>query len=164
MTDPTPPTAHAFSTRTLDGGALALADHAGKLLLLVNTASRCGYTPQYQGLEALWKTLGPKGLVVIGFPCNQFGAQEPGSATEIAAFCEKNYSVTFPLSEKIDVNGAAAHPLWQWLVANAPGPEQGKPIGWNFAKFLVGKDGRIVERFGPGATPESFAPKIEALL
>jgi glutathione peroxidase len=157
-------TVHAFSITTLDGKPLAFADHAGKVLLLVNTASRCGYTPQYKGLEALWQSLGPKGLVVVGFPCNQFGAQEPGSADEIATFCEKNYGVSFPLTETIDVNGPAAHPLWQHLVATAPGPDQGKPIGWNFGKFLVDKDGKVVERFGSGATPESLVPKIEALL
>lgn len=155
---------HEFSTRTLDGKPLNLADYAGKVLLIVNTASNCGFTPQYAGLEALQRQYGGRGLVVLGFPCNQFGAQEPGSEAEIGAFCEKNYGVTFPLSEKVDVNGEGAHPLFKYLTKEAPGLLGTTAIKWNFTKFLVDRDGNVVERFAPTTKPEELAAQIETLL
>ncbi|WP_374605127.1 glutathione peroxidase [Niveibacterium sp.] len=155
---------HEFSTRTLDGKPLNLADYAGKVLLIVNTASNCGFTPQYAGLEALQRQYGARGLVVLGFPCNQFGAQEPGSEAEIGAFCEKNYGVTFPLSEKVDVNGEGAHPLFKYLTKEAPGLLGTTAIKWNFTKFLVDRDGNVVERFAPTTKPEELAAQIETLL
>ncbi|QSI75154.1 glutathione peroxidase [Niveibacterium microcysteis] len=155
---------HEFSTRTLDGKPLNLADYAGKVLLIVNTASNCGFTPQYAGLEALQRQYGARGLVVLGFPCNQFGAQEPGSEAEIGAFCEKNYGVTFPLSEKVEVNGEGAHPLFKYLTKEAPGLLGTTAIKWNFTKFLVDRDGNVVERFAPTTKPEELAAQIETLL
>ncbi len=155
---------HEFSTRTLDGKPLNLADYAGKVLLIVNTASNCGFTPQYAGLEALQRQYGARGLVVLGFPCNQFGAQEPGSEAEIGAFCEKNYGVTFPLSEKVEVNGDGAHPLFKYLTKEAPGLLGTTAIKWNFTKFLVDRDGNVVERFAPTTKPEELAAQIETLL
>jgi len=153
-----------FSTKTLNGKPLRLADYRGKVLLLVNTASDCGFTPQYAGLERLWEEYGRKGLAVIGFPCNQFGKQEPGSEAEIGAFCKKNYGVTFPLSRKVDVNGPAAHPLWKHLAKVAPGLLGTTAIKWNFTKFLVDREGKVVERFAPSTKPEDLREKIEALL
>lgn len=153
-----------YSTKTLDGKPLRLADYRGKVLLLVNTASDCGFTPQYAGLERLWEEYGRKGLAVIGFPCNQFGKQEPGSEAEIGAFCKKNYGVTFPLSRKVDVNGPAAHPLWKHLAKVAPGLLGTTAIKWNFTKFLVDREGKVVERFAPSTKPEDLREKIEALL
>ncbi|WP_172202724.1 glutathione peroxidase [Niveibacterium sp. COAC-50] len=155
---------HEFSTRTLDGKPLNLADYAGKVLLIVNTASNCGFTPQYAGLEALQRQYGARGLVVLGFPCNQFGAQEPGSEAEIGAFCEKNYGVTFPLSEKVEVNGDGAHPLFKYVTKEAPGLLGTTAIKWNFTKFLVDRDGNVVERFAPTTKPEELAAQIETLL
>ncbi len=155
---------YEFSTRTLDGKPLNLADYAGKVLLIVNTASNCGFTPQYAGLEALHRKYGERGLVVLGFPCNQFGEQEPGSEAEIGAFCEKNYGVTFPLSEKVEVNGEGAHPLFKYLTKEAPGLLGTTTIKWNFTKFLVDRDGNVVERFAPTTKPEELAPHIEKLL
>jgi len=153
-----------FSAKTLDGEPLRLADYRGKVLLLVNTASECGFTPQYAGLEKLWQDYGVKGLTVIGFPCNQFGKQEPGSEAQIGAFCEKNYGVTFPLSQKVEVNGPEAHPLWKHLAECAPGLLGTIAIKWNFTKFLVDREGRVVERFAPSTKPEELREKIEALL
>lgn len=153
-----------FSTKTLNGKPLRLADYRGKVLLLVNTASDCGFTPQYAGLERLWEEYGRKGLAVIGFPCNQFGKQEQGSEAEIGAFCKKNYGVTFPLSRKVDVNGPAAHPLWKHLAKVAPGLLGTTAIKWNFTKFLVDREGKVVERFAPSTKPEDLREKIEALL
>jgi glutathione peroxidase len=141
-----------------------MALHAGKVLLIVNVASRCGYTPQYAGLEALWREYGPRGLVVLGFPCNQFGAQEPGDAAEIARFCSTTYAVTFPLYAKIEVNGAGAHPLFRHLKHAAPGILRTEAIKWNFTKFLVNRQGEVVERFAPGTAPAELAVRIEALL
>ncbi len=155
---------HDFPATGLDGHPMPLSAWAGKPLLIVNVASQCGYTPQYKGLEQLWKDLGPRGLVVIGFPCNQFGAQEPGSAGQIATFCERNYGVSFPLSAKVEVNGPGADPLYVHLKAIAPGAEGKADIPWNFTKFLVSADGTTVERFAPGATPESLRGRIEAML
>ncbi len=157
-------TIHEFSTRTLDGKPLSLGDYAGKVLLIVNTASNCGFTPQYAGLEALQRKYAARGLVVLGFPCNQFGAQEPGSEAEIGAFCEKNYGVTFPVSEKVDVNGESAHPLFKYLTKAAPGLLGTTAIKWNFTKFLVDRDGVVVERFAPTTKPEELEGQIEALL
>ena len=152
-----------FSANTLDGSLRALRDYRGKAVLLVNTASQCGLTPQYAGLEQLHQSYSGKGLAVLGFPCNQFGAQEPGSAGEIGAFCQKNYGVSFQMFDKIEVNGAGAHPLYQWLTQSSPGVK-GPAIEWNFAKFLVGRDGRIVKRYAPQAEPKELAADIEQAL
>ena len=157
-------TAHDFTVRTLDGPETSLSTYAGRVLLIVNTASRCGLTPQYTGLEALHRAYADRGFAVLGFPCNQFGAQEPGTAAEIAGFCSTKYDVTFPLFAKIDVNGANAAPLWAWLKAQKPGILGIEAIKWNFSKFLVDGAGRTVARFAPTDTPESIAPQIERLL
>jgi glutathione peroxidase len=153
-----------FSAECLVGGESALADYAGKVLLIVNTASQCGFTPQFEGLEALYTRFKDRGFAVLGFPCNQFGAQEPGNADEIASFCQKNYGVTFPMFAKIDVNGENTHPLFQHLKKEARGLLGSEGIKWNFTKFLVDRDGSVVKRFAPAATPESLAKDIEALL
>ena len=155
---------HAFEARTLAGAPLHLADFAGKVLLIVNTASHCGFTPQYAGLQKLHETYGPRGLVVIGFPCNQFGAQEPGSAEEIGAFCTKNYGVSFPMFAKIEVNGPGAHPLYRHLKQAAPGLLGTEAIKWNFTKFLLDAEHRVVRRFAPTDTPQSLEAHIEPLL
>jgi glutathione peroxidase len=153
-----------FSVNRLDGTPVTLRDFAGKVLLVVNTASKCGFTPQYEGLEALHREYGERGLVVLGFPCNQFGAQEPGTAEQIGEFCRKNYGVSFPMFEKIEVNGAGAHPLYRWLKSNAKGVLGSEAIKWNFTKVLIDRDGRVVERFAPTTKPEDLKPHIEALL
>ncbi len=153
-----------FSANTLSGQTASLADYRGKVLLIVNTASKCGFTPQYKGLEALHEAYKDQGLVVLGFPCNQFGAQEPGSADEIGAFCEKNYGVTFQLFEKVDVNGENAHPLFNFLKKTAPGVLGTEGIKWNFTKFLVGKDGNVYDRYASTTAPESMKQDIEKLL
>src|SRR6059058_122952 len=140
-------TAHDFQATSLDGKQLPLKEFAGKVMLIVNTASKCGFTPQYEGLEALYQKYRDRGLVVLGFPCNQFGAQEPGSATDIGSFCEKNYGVSFPMFEKIDVNGDSTHPLYQWLKKNARGLLDSERIKWNFTKFLVDRQGNAIERY-----------------
>ena len=155
---------YEFSARTLAGADVSLADYRGKVLLIVNTASQCGFTPQYEGLEALYRDLQPRGLVVLGFPCNQFGAQEPGDAAEIANFCKLTYDVSFPMFAKIDVNGATASPLYEWLKNEAPGVLGSKAIKWNFTKFLIDKAGRVVARHPPTTRPESLTREIEALL
>lgn len=155
---------HAFEARTLAGAPLHLADFAGKVLLIVNTASHCGFTPQYAGLQRLHETYGPRGLVVIGFPCNQFGTQEPGSAAEIAGFCQRNYGVDFVLAEKVDVNGSGAHPLFHHLTAALPGVLGSEAIKWNFTKFLVDRNGRPVSRHAPTTSPAALVRDIEALL
>ena len=148
----------------LSGGNTTLGEYARKVLLIVNTASQCGLTPHYAGLEKLYQTYKDRGLVVLGFPCNQFGAQEPGAADEIASFCQKNYGVTFPMFAKIDVNGDNTHPLFAHLKKEARGLLGSEGIKWNFTKFLVDRDGSVVKRFAPAATPESLAEDIEALL
>ena len=153
-----------LSASTLDGKAVALDDYAGKVLLVVNTASQCGFTPQFAGLEALYARYKERGFEVLGFPCNQFGAQEPGTADEIGSFCQKNYGVTFPMFAKVEVNGDDAHPLFQHLKKEARGLLGSEGIKWNFTKFLVDRDGSVVKRFAPAATPESLAAEIEALL
>jgi glutathione peroxidase len=147
-----------------DGTSTTLADHAGKVLLIVNVASKCGFTPQYEGLEALHRLYADRGFAVLGFPCNQFGAQEPGDAAEIANFCSLTYDVTFPLFAKIDVNGEHAAPLFRTLAAEAPGLLGSKSIKWNFTKFLVDRSGQVVARYAPTTKPEALAADIERLL
>ena len=156
--------AYDFNATALDGQPVDLQRYRGKALLIVNTASACGFTPQYQGLEALQRRYADQGLVVLGFPCNQFGHQEPGDEAAIGAFCEKNYGVTFPMFAKVDVNGASAHPLFKALKAAAPGLLGSQAIKWNFTKFLVDKDGTVVERFAPTTTPAAIAGAIEKCL
>jgi glutathione peroxidase len=153
-----------FSATRLDGHEQSLADYRGRVLLIVNTASACGFTPQYAGLEALYDKLEPEGLTVLGFPCNQFGAQEPGGAAEIGAFCEKNYGVTFPLFAKIDVNGGSAHPLYQYLKDEKPGLLGIEAIKWNFTKFLIDRSGEVVARYAPQTKPEELEEPIRKLL
>ena len=160
-------TVYEFSAETLEGRAASLAEFMGKVVLIVNTASQCGFTPQYAALETLYRTYKERGLVVLGFPCNQFGAQEPGTAAEIGAFCEQNYGVSFPMFAKIDVNGDKAHPLYRFLKKEKPGllgPLGGGSIKWNFTKFLVDRRGNVVARFGSTTKPESLAKDIEKLL
>ncbi len=157
-------TIYDFSARTIDGKTKKLADYKGKVLLIVNTASRCGFTPQYKGLEALHQRFAKRGFAVLGFPCNQFGAQEPGAESEIAAFCEMNYGVTFPLFAKVDVNGENAHPLFKYLTSAKPGLLGSEAIKWNFTKFLVGRDGKAIERYAPTTKPEDIAADIEKAL
>lgn len=157
-------TVYDFEALQINGQPVALSQFKGKPLLIVNTASACGFTPQFAGLEELHQTYGKKGLVVLGFPCNQFGAQDKGSNDEIAEFCQLNYGVSFPMMAKIDVNGSNAHPLYQWLTHEAPGILGSKAIKWNFTKFLVGKDGTVRKRYAPTDTPASLAKDIEAVL
>ena len=157
-------TVHDFSADTLSGKPVNLSEYKGKVLLIVNTASKCGFTPQFAGLEELWETYRDRGLVVVGFPSNQFGAQDPGSNDEIASFCELNYGVTFPMMSKVDVNGAKAAPVWKWLTSEAPGILGTKTIKWNFTKFLIGKDGKVIKRYAPNDSPESMKGDIEAAL
>jgi len=153
-----------FQATSLDGKPVDLAQYRGKVLLIVNTASKCGFTPQYQGLETVYRELHGRGLEVLGFPCNQFGSQEPGSEEEIGAFCEKNYGVTFPMFAKVDVNGDNAHPLWKYLKGEAPGVLGTEGIKWNFTKFLIGRDGKVAKRYAPTTKPEEIADDIEKLL
>lgn len=155
---------HEFTAERLTGGSQPLAEYAGKVLLIVNTASNCGFTPQYEELEALYQDYRERGLVVLGFPCNQFGAQEPGAAEEIASFCQKNYGVTFPMFAKIEVNGDDTHPLYQYLKKAAPGLLGSEGIKWNFTKFLVNREGDVLERYAPATPPKSIAGDIEKLL
>ncbi|MFP8835120.1 glutathione peroxidase [Hydrogenophaga sp. XSHU_21] len=158
------PGIHDFEALSIDGKTVPLSQFRGKAMLIVNTASACGFTPQFGGLEKLHETYGARGLVVLGFPCNQFGAQDPGSNEEIAGFCQRNFGVSFPMMAKIDVNGADAHPLYRWLTAEAPGLLGSKAIKWNFTKFLVGKDGQVIKRYAPQDAPEKLAGDIEAAL
>jgi len=153
-----------FSAKRLDGREQSLADYRGQVLLIVNTASQCGFTPQYAGLEALYEKLHGQGLTVLGFPCNQFGAQEPGDESQIGAFCERNYGVTFPIFGKIEVNGPGAHPLYKYLKDVRPGLLGSEAIKWNFTKFLVGRDGEPVARYAPQTKPEDIEKPIRALL
>ncbi|HTM70163.1 MAG TPA: glutathione peroxidase [Luteimonas sp.] len=157
-------TAFDFSANTLDGTPQPLSQYAGKVLLVVNVASKCGFTLQYAGLEQLWRDYRDRGLVVLGFPCDQFGHQEPGDAAEIRNFCSLTYDVDFPMFAKVEVNGANAHPLWKWLKQEKSGLLGIGAIKWNFTKFLVGRDGRVLERYAPTDTPESLAGDIEAAL
>ena len=158
------PTAFDFQLVALDGQPLPLATFTGKVLLVVNTASKCGFTPQYAGLEQLWRDYGPQGLVVLGCPCDQFGHQEPGDAAAIQSFCSLDYGVSFPMSAKLKVNGADAHPLWRWLQREKRGALGIAAIKWNFSKFLVGRDGKVLKRFAPTDKPESLAADIESAL
>ncbi len=157
-------TIYDFEALQINGKPVALKQFEGKAMLIVNTASACGFTPQFAGLEELYKTYGDKGLVVLGFPCNQFGSQDSGQNSEIAEFCQMNYGVSFPMMEKIDVNGGDAHPLYKWLTKEAPGLLGSKAIKWNFTKFLVGKDGAVIGRYAPTDTPKSMAKDIEKAL
>ena len=153
-----------FEAQQIGGQPVPLSQFRGKAMLIVNTASACGFTPQFAGLEELHQTYGGRGLVVLGFPCNQFGSQDPGSNEEIASFCQVNYGVSFPMMAKIDVNGAQAHPLYRWLTAEAPGLLGSKGIKWNFTKFLIGKDGHVIRRYAPQDAPAKLAKDIEAAL
>jgi glutathione peroxidase len=157
-------TVYDFEALQINGKKVALDQYRGKPMLIVNTASACGFTPQFAGLEALHTQYASKGLVVLGFPCNQFGAQDAGSNSEISEFCQLNYGVSFPMMAKVDVNGSDAHPLYQWLSQEAPGLLGSKSIKWNFTKFLVGKDGEVIKRYAPTDTPQSMAADIEAVL
>lgn len=152
-----------FSATRIDGTEQSLADYAGQVTLVVNTASKCGFTPQFAGLEQLQQTYGSQGFTVLGFPCNQFANQDPGSNDEIGAFCQRKYDVTFPMFAKIDVNGSKAHPLYKWLRAEKGG-RLGSAIKWNFTKFLVGRDGNVIKRYGSSTKPEEIAADIEAEL
>jgi glutathione peroxidase len=154
---------YGFTATSLAGEEVGLRRFEGQVLLIVNTASKCGFTPQYRGLEDLHRDLSPRGFAVLGFPCNQFGAQEPGEASEIQSFCSTNYDVTFPLFAKIDVNGANAHPLYEYLKRQQSGL-LGSSIKWNFTKFLVDRSGKVVARYAPTARPEALRQKIETLL
>ena len=154
---------YQFNANTLSGEEVSLDTYKGKVLLIVNTASKCGLTPQYEGLEALYKELNTDGLEILGFPCNQFGKQEPGDSTEIASFCLKNYGVSFPMFEKIDVNGDDAHPLYKYLKGEAKGLLGSEAIKWNFTKFLINKEGEVMERYAPTTPPEKIKADIQKL-
>ena len=153
-----------FEAVSIDGKPAALAAQRGKVLLIVNTASACGFTPQFAGLEKLWQQYRERGLVIVGFPSNEFGSQDPGSNDEIASFCQLNYGVSFPMMAKVKVNGAQAHPLWKWLTSEAKGILGTQAVKWNFTKFLVCKDGQVLKRYAPTDTPESIAQDIEKAL
>ena len=164
MPDSSPSSVYDFEAVAIDGTPAPLAAQRGKVLLIVNTASACGFTPQFAGLESLWESYREKGLVVIGFPSNEFGHQDPGTDSEIASFCQLNYGVKFPMMSKVEVNGAKAHPLWKWLTSEAPGILGSKAVKWNFTKFLVGRDGQVLKRYAPTDKPESIRGDIEAAL
>ncbi len=157
-------TVYDFEAQGINGKSVALEHYRGQVLLIVNTASACGFTPQFAGLQALHQRYGAQGLAVLGFPCNQFGAQDSGSNAEIASFCQRNYGVDFPMMAKIDVNGRAAHPLWQWLSQEAPGLLGSRAIKWNFTKFLLGRDGVVRKRYAPTDSPQSLTSDIERAL
>ncbi len=157
-------TAYDFQATGIDGKTVPLKQFEGKPMLIVNTASACGFTPQFAGLQELHRKYGPRGLVVLGFPCNQFGSQDPGSNDEIAQFCQRNYGVDFPMMSRIEVNGSGADPLYRWLTSEAPGLLGIKAIKWNFTKFLVGKDGQVVKRYSPQEAPSALAKDIEAAI
>lgn len=156
-------TIYDFTAERMDGTSQAFSDYQDKVLLIVNTASKCGFTPQFEGLEALYQQYKEKGLVVIGFPCNQFGNQDPGSNDEIGAFCQKNYGVSFPMMAKVDVNGKDAHPIFNWL-KDQKGGVLTDGIKWNFTKFLIGKDGQVIDRYAPTTKPEALKTDIEQAL
>ncbi|MFD2416392.1 glutathione peroxidase [Amycolatopsis pigmentata] len=157
-------TVHKFSVATADGATRSLSDYAGKVLLIVNVASKCGLTPQYEGLESLYRAGKDRGLEILGFPCNQFGGQEPGTNAEIQEFCSTTFDVTFPVLAKVDVNGPDADPLYSYLRAEAPGDTDSDDVKWNFTKFLIGRDGKVLRRFEPTVTPEEIQPEVDALL
>ena len=158
------PSVYDFKAQSISGKDIPLSAFKGRVMLIVNTASKCGFTPQFGGLEELHKTYADKGLAVVGFPCNQFGSQDPGADSEIAEFCQVNYGVSFPMMDKVDVNGPKEHPLYKWLSAEAPGLLGSKSIKWNFTKFLVGKDGQVIKRYAPTDKPADLAKDIEAAL
>jgi glutathione peroxidase len=153
-----------FEALSIDGKPAHLSTQRGKVLLIVNTASQCGFTPQFAGLEKLWQDYRDRGLVIVGFPSNEFGGQDPGSNDDIASFCQLNYGVSFPMMAKVKVNGADAHPVWKWLKAEAPGLLGTEGVKWNFTKFLVGRDGRVIKRYAPNDAPESLRADIEKAL
>lgn len=153
-----------FEALSIEGKPAHLSTQRGKVLLIVNTASACGFTPQFEGLQSLWNEYRERGLVVMGFPSNEFGGQDPGSNDQIQSFCSLNYGVNFPMMAKVEVNGANAHPLWKWLTSEAPGILGSQQIKWNFTKFLVGRDGRVIKRYAPTDKPESMQRDIEAAL
>ena len=153
-----------FEALSIEGKPAHLSTQRGKVLLIVNTASQCGFTPQFAGLEQLWKDYRDRGLVIIGFPSNQFGGQDPGDNDQIASFCELNYGVSFPMMAKVEVNGTQAHPLWKFLTREAPGVLGSQTVKWNFTKFLVGRDGTVLKRYAPADSPESLRKDIEAAL
>jgi len=155
---------YEFQATSIHGKPVALKDYKGRVLLIVNTASACGFTPQFGGLEQLWKDYEARGLVVLGFPSNEFGSQDPGSNDEIASFCQLNYGVSFPMMAKVEVNGGDAHPLWQWLKKEKKGLLGTEGIKWNFTKFLVGRDGQVLDRYAPTDTPEKLRADIEKAL
>ena len=157
-------TIYDFEAKTIEGVDVPLSNYTDKVLLLVNTASQCGFTPQFKGLETLHKNLSPKGLVILGFPCNQFGNQDPGSNDEIQNFCQSNYGVSFQMMEKIEVNGSNAHPLFVWLKKQAPGILGSEGIKWNFTKFLVNRNGQVTKRYAPQDSPASISKEIEKLV
>lgn len=157
-------TIYSFSAQAIDGSEVQLSDYAGQVLLVVNVASQCGFTPQYAGLETLFRDYKDQGFVVLAFPCNQFGRQEPGDAQEISEFCRSRYDISFPLFEKIEVNGPEAHPLYVWLKSQKAGILGSPSIKWNFSKFLVDRQGKVVQRLGPTAKPESLRKEIERAL
>ena len=159
-----PTSVYDFEALSITGEAAQLASQRGKVLLIVNTASACGFTPQFGGLEKLWQDYRDQGLVVVGFPSNEFGGQDPGSNEQIASFCQLNYVVSFPMMAKVQVNGAGAHPLFRWLKSEAPGLLGSQGIKWNFTKFLVGRDGQVVRRYAPQDAPAKLASDIEAAL
>ena len=163
-TPSTKPSIYDFEALSIQGKPAHLSTQRGKVLLIVNTASACGFTPQFGGLQTLWQKYADKGLVVVGFPSNEFGAQDPGSNGDIAAFCQLNYGVDFPMMAKVKVNGVEAHPLWRWLTAEAPGVLGTQAVKWNFTKFLVGKDGKVIKRYAPNDAPEALARDIEKAL
>ena len=153
-----------FEALSIQGKPAHLSTQRGKVLLIVNTASACGFTPQFGGLEELWKAYRDQGLVVVGFPSNEFGAQDPGGNDEIASFCQLNYGVSFPMMSKVNVNGTQAHPLWKWLTSEAPGLLGSEAVKWNFTKFLVGKNGKVLKRYAPNLSPQALKADIEAAL
>ncbi|MBB3194849.1 glutathione peroxidase [Roseateles terrae] len=157
-------TAFDFEAVSITGEPVALSQYRGRVMLVVNTASECGFTPQFKGLEELWREFQARGLVIVGFPSNEFGGQDPGSNDDIASFCQLNYGVSFPMMGKIKVNGAEAHPLWRWLKGEKPGILGTQVIKWNFTKFLVGRDGEVIKRYAPNDTPASLKADIEAAL
>jgi glutathione peroxidase len=157
-------TLYDFSSTSITGRRADYAAKRGSVFLIVNTASACGFTPQFKGLEQLWRDYRDRGLVIVGYPCNQFGAQDPGSNGEIASFCEVNYGVSFPMMSKVDVNGDSADPVWRWLKQAAPGMLGSEAVKWNFTKFLVGRDGRVIKRYAPNEEPENLRRDIEAAL
>ena len=159
-----PSSAYDFDAVSIDGKPAPLAQQRGKVLLIVNTASKCGFTPQFEGLEKLWEKYRERGLVVVGFPSNEFGHQDPGNNDEIASFCQLNYGVNFPMMSKIEVNGSNAHPLWKWLKGEKPGLLGIEAIKWNFTKFLIGRDGQVRKRYAPTDKPESIEKDIETAL